>query len=410
MLEKAGKNTRRYRVWAFGLVPLLLFSALWALVHRVGGAGAWVADTLRTALGDRAVADLEDGVYGAVDRVNQWRYAGERPTPRWQVAPAAVEPEEGLAERTGVPAPVQPPPFHPEDVGPLFRDMSADGDGVWVPVEPSNQRSITPLGFKTLVHPDRTRSWSELAVVALDLDRISLHAVAGSAEPLSEAPGAEAYVRTARVAPEHEEALLLAFNGGFKTRHGHHGMGVGGTTLVSAKDDLCTIAGYEEGRVRVASWQALAGTDPIWWRQTARCLVENGKRHPRLVQELTTSWGAAVGGETVIRRSALGISEDGKTLFVGVANSVTAPALADGMRHVGAHHVAQLDVNHAFPRILVYQTDAGTGELRPKPIIEGLVYSHGHYLRERSSRDFFYVTERADRVVRRFPEASGHAG
>jgi hypothetical protein len=206
--------------------------------------------------------------------------------------------------------------------------------------------------------------------------------------------------------PERDRGeLLAAFNGGFKTRHGHHGMRVEGTTLVPAREGLCTIAAGADGSLSVGPWNSAAVDGALWWRQTARCLVEDGVRHPDLIQELTRSWGAAVGGETVIRRSAIGLNADRSVLFVGVSNSTTAVALAEGMRHAGAHDVAQLDVNQAFPRFLTY--DRGQdGELHAVPVARGLVYTDGHYLRAASSRDFFYLTLKTERVV----QASGRSG
>jgi hypothetical protein len=133
-------------------------------------------------------------------------------------------------------------------------------------------------------------------------------------------------------------------------------------------------------------------------RQTARCLVEDGVRHPGLVQELTASWGAAVGGDTVIRRSAIGLSADRRTLFVGVSNRTTATALADGMRHAGATTAAQLDVNEAFPRFLTYKKNE-KGALVAESVAPGFHYRAGHYLDADSSRDFFYVTKKSAALV-----------
>ena len=98
-------------------------------------------------------------------------------------------------------------------------------------------------------------------------------------------------------------------------------------------------------------------------------------------------------GDTVIRRSAVGLSADGTTLFVGISNSTTAPALARGMVHVGARSVAQLDVNYSYPRFLVYR-EAATAEsgLIAEGAVQGLLYGDDEYLDRASSRDFFYVT------------------
>ena len=47
-------------------------------------------------------------------------------------------------------------------------------------------------------------------------------------------------------------------------------------------------------------------------------------------------WGATVSGETVIRRSAIGVDKTGQGLFYGLGEAVTAQALARAMRAAGA--------------------------------------------------------------------------
>jgi hypothetical protein len=100
----------------------------------------------------------------------------------------------------------------------------------------------------------------------------------------------------------------------------------------------------------------------------------------------------------VIRRSALGLAADGRTLFVGVSNRTTATALADGMRHAGATTAAQLDVNEAFPRFLTYKKNE-QGALVAESIAPGFRYRTGHYLDAESSRDFFYLTKKTGALV-----------
>ena len=95
----------------------------------------------------------------------------------------------------------------------------------------------------------------------------------------------------------------------------------------------------------------------------------------------------------MIRRSAVGLGPDGKTLFVGISNSTTARALALGMKQVGATNVAQLDVNFSFPRFLVYE-EGDQGKLTALGAVKGLLYQPDEYLGHSSTRDFFYVTTR----------------
>ena len=378
---------------------LLALSALFATATTAVAlltepdAAALAADAARAVAGDRAVANLEDVVYGARDWLDRARHDGESPQAHW------------AAPRTA-PAPAQPA-WNPRDVGPMFDDFAAEGDGVWVPVR--TEGDTTPIMTKTLLHPDRTRAFAELFVVAIDLSAVTLHYVAGAEEPESAARGAEHYVRESKVPARHRDVLLAAFNGGFKTRHGRHGVAIDGTTLVPFRAGLCTLVGQSDGSIQLAAFEKVAPrgesrpgsppegrrpqTSPVFVRQTARCLVEDGERHPALVRELTASWGAAVGGDTVIRRSAVGMSADRRTLFVGVSNRTTATALADGMRHAGASTAAQLDVNEAFPRFLTYHK-GGEGDLVAESVAPGFVHRKGHYVSAPSSRDFFYVTRK----------------
>jgi hypothetical protein len=155
---------------------------------------------------------------------------------------------------------------------------------------------------------------------------------------------------------------------------------------------------FESGKLSIATFSELENVDrALWFRQTPRCMVEDAVRHPRLAN--ATSWGATLDGKTVIRRSAIGLDQSQRVLYVGISNSTTAEALARGMQHAGANTVAQLDVNYSFPRFLFYEQ--GEAGLSTVPLAEGFVYSKGQYVTGSSARDFFYVTrsDEAESVV-----------
>jgi hypothetical protein len=270
----------------------------------------------------------------------------------------------------------------------------APGDGRWVAVPVESDGGV-PVLFKTLIHPDATRAWAELFVVAIDLSRVRLFAVAGAVDPEAEVPSAKSYVRPAIISTEHQRILVAAFNGGWKAEHGHFGMKVDGVTLLAPRDGSCTVAAYDDDTIRIAPWKELSATERSmrFFRQTPPCLYAHGVRHAGLAAEQTTNWGAAVGGNAVIRRSALGLDDHGETLFVGVSNATTAPALADGMHHAGAYDVAELDVNWSFPKFLIFRTSA-SGALEAEGLFPGFVFDKDEYVRKRASKDFFYLVRR----------------
>ena len=205
-------------------------------------------------------------------------------------------------------------------------------------------------------------------------------------------PAARSYERHGLIPLGERAQLLAAFNGGFKAEHGRYGMHVDGVTLIAARDTACTIAARKNGALIVATWKSLRDQAPdlVWWRQTPPCLVEDGKMHPALRDESERRWGAMPDGETVIRRSALGLADGGSVMFMAVSNFTTATALASALSHAGARNVAELDVNWSFPHFVLFRPDEND-QLRASGLFEGFLFDKDRYLSKASARDFFYL-------------------
>ncbi|HEY5960490.1 MAG TPA: hypothetical protein VIV60_28245, partial [Polyangiaceae bacterium] len=203
------------------------------------------------------------------------------------------------------------------------------------------------------------------------------------------------FARPGKVPAAQHDRLLAAFNGGFMAEHGHYGMLVDGVTLIKPRDQSCTVVGYADGSVEIATWKALAHASErmLWARQTPACMYENNVMHLGLRFPETRLWGATLDGDTVIRRSAIGLDESRRILFVGIGNNMTARALGEGMHHAGAVDVAQLDVNWSYPKFLIY--GAGKEGLpEAHALMDGFEYTPGDYVTKSSLRDFFYLTRR----------------
>lgn len=373
-----------------------LVLALWVAIHRYDWMGPLVANSLRSLVGPERVARLEDWVYGVEDIANRALRRNEPPKTYWSV-PAT--PNAPLTAPPAVSSPADGPrlpAFRPKDPGPALKKWSAKGDGIWVPIVDPRRPGEEPFLFKTLLHPDVGRSWAELFVVALDLRRVDVHVVAGSQEPKSEDPKNQAYVRTARIPDDQHDELLAAFNGGFMTEHGGYGMKVDGHVLVTPKPNACTLALYEDGSMRVASWKYLAESEPKmrWYRQAPECMYENGKIHPGLTAGSGLKWGATLDGDTVIRRSAVGLNASGSILYVAISNHTTARVFADGLRHAGATDIAQLDVNWSYPKFVLFEPRQPGAERKAVALASGFEFSEDEYIRRKSRRDFFYVVRK----------------
>jgi hypothetical protein len=412
------RRRRRFRFFkrAIGTLVVLGVTGLaltWWAVHTFDWAGPLVADTLRAVIGVDNVTKLEDWVYSIEDRYNQWTHRNEAPQAYWEV------PEESVGTPAGsnsAPKPDQAlPPFQPADVGPVHSSWSAPGDGKWVPIIDARYPDDPPHMFKTLLHSDRNRSWAEVFVVAVDLRRTRLHMVPGYQEPKSSTPEAEKRLkerteaRAAVIPSKDHDQLLAAFNGGFKTEHGHYGMMLDGLTIMPPRAKACVVAMYPGETLKIRDWEVLKNTvdEMVWYRQTPNCMYENGKMHPLLNDAHATRWGATLDKETVIRRSAIGLNEAGDVLYVSITNSTTAQAIALGMHHAGAAHVAQLDVNWSYPKFLLYEPEYEDGPRKAVALAKGFEFDKDEFIRKRSMRDFFYLTRKSAPEARAWAAAHG---
>ena len=378
---------RRSSRW---LLSLTVFAATslccaWLAMRHVPWFGPLVADELRALVGSEHVTELEETVAGVEDRVQQAVSDGKARSLA-EATPSELSNSWVAADTQQISQAPAPPA-----VGPLFAVTASPDDGNWqaVPARVGESGAI----YRTMIHPDSERAYAELFVFALDLSKLSVHAVAGSIEPKSAEPASD--VARPGVIPESERGeLVAAFNGGFKAEHGQFGMMVDGTELLAPKPQSCTFAAARDGSLRIAPWSELAESGGLsWWRQTPGCMLQAGELHPGLRTADSRNWGATLDGKTVIRRSAVGLSADGRTLFVGISNATTARALALGMQHAGSRDVAQLDVNFSFPRFLLYR-EGGRNALNAVGAVRGLLYQPDEYLGHASTRDFFYVTAR----------------
>ncbi|WP_437291747.1 phosphodiester glycosidase family protein [Sorangium sp. So ce406] len=362
--------------------------ALWYGIHEVRGFGPALADGARAVVGPAPVAWAEDVAYGIADRLNRAIYRHAAPKTFWEPAPAAAAEAERRGERRAV-EPASPPSSYE----PPFPQVAATGDGVWTPIADPARPDDAPVLWKSVVHPDVRRVFAAVAVVAIDLERVDLQLVAGTKEPFS--PDIPIERRPGLVPEDHAGDLIAAFNGGFKAMHGHYGMMLDGDTFLPPRDRACTIALYRNGAVRIRTWPELRGDEARMaaYRQTPPCLVEQGEPHQALYDS-NRDWGATVSGETVIRRSAIGVDATGKRLFYGLGEAVTARTLAHGMKAAGAHDVAELDVNHAYPRFLLYDRGADGAPRATSAIIPDVEYKPEEYVAEPSPRDFFYLRRR----------------
>lgn len=403
------EDPKKKKKWGWGkrigcgvviAIPVLA-GVLWFAIHTFPGVGPWLANAGRAIFGNAFIAKLEDWAYGLQDDYNLATRGDEAPTAAWTVPETPPKPPPTPEEAAKFKYPV----FANKDVGPMLEKFAAPGDGVWVDMpDPRFPDEPAPMQ-KTMVHPDKKRGWAQVAVVAMDLRQIDLHLVPGTIEPVTHLKEAKDKKRPGVVAPDDLDMVLAAFNGGFMTTHGNYGVKADGVVWVEAHDKACTIAQFPNDELLIRSWEELEprAADTLWFRQTPMCMVELGELHKGLAVEENTYWGATLDKDTIIRRSGMGISADGKTLYVGIGEAMSAKSIATALQFAGAHNVAQLDVNFTYPKFVsIAPKSEGSSELVLTPLVNTFKFEPDDYVKRPHPRDFFYVTRRtADEMKKR---------
>ena len=412
-----------------GLLVLVLIAALglglagsgiYAMTNIWPGLGAHAIEVLRQIIGTEAAAELETLVFELQDQLKQLQYqvSGNQPQAPWEVSSAgptahAVPATAGHAPNPlSLPTPTplpgetfgahvvtpgqvtmpaqattpEPPSWQP---APVLPNGSLQGEGQWSAYL-SDEANGRVVAYRTFLQPDAARPYALVSIVAFDLEVTRLHFVLGLEEPSS--PVA---VRRSGSIPEADKqagVLLAAFNGGFKTEHGHFGVGVRGVTVLPPRQGLATLAIHSNGQLQLGAWgtEITDSPDIVAWRQNCPLLVHNGEINPHTADNAPQDWGYTVKGGTATWRSALGLSADGRTLYYAVGPSLTLPVLAQSMATVGAANAMQLDINPYWTHFDAFTADGG--QLQPDPLLAAMKGQADNRFLKPFSRDFFYVT------------------
>jgi hypothetical protein len=377
--------TRKLLFLDAGLIVLLLVLTVGYLAASPDQIPA-VVDLVRGVVGPEPVALAEDVFYSVTDTGRQLTSDGQTTPGYW----------DSTAPSTGAPAPADPPRpqpvpaagFQPRAVTPLYQDLAAPGEGLWTAIPNTLDPAAAPLMYKTFLHPDPTRPFARVAIVAMDAAHLRLHAVAGTIEPVSPAHVA----RPGLIDKANLASVVAAFNGGFKAVHSHYGMMVDGQVILPPQPNADTIAIYRDGSLRIAPWEVVSNTLSLMqsFRQTPVYLAYQGQVNPEVQNEPRITWGASVSGQTAIWRSAFGLSSDRRTLYYAAGESLTARRLTDALIAAGASDAAELDVNQFFEQFVTFTPS--NGALSEQILLDGMYVKPQLYVTLPSSRDFFYLT------------------
>jgi hypothetical protein len=260
------------------------------------------------------------------------------------------------------------------------------GEGAWRVL--GTVRGV-PAVYGTYVRPDATHTSYVAAAVSMDqrLVRFQLH-------PGLEDPGAANWGIPPTIPTRSRRGLLATFNGGFKIDASGGGFYLNGVTRGTLTDRAASLVFYRGGQVGVGVWgrDLHMTAQVVGVRQNLRPIVDHGVVPAAVDSNIESGWGATLGGGYYVWRSGVGITRDGRVVYVyGPALSVRT--LADLLQRAGCVEAMQLDINPAWMSFMYYRPGHHPADPTPVNLLPGQQQPPGRYYQP-SSRDFAAVYAR----------------
>ena len=259
------------------------------------------------------------------------------------------------------------------------------GEGQWRVAEQVNGE---PAILTTFLR-DATYTSEVNGVASIDQRLVTF-----SLRPGSEDPGPAKWGVSNYIPAGQRKGLLATFNGGFKLDSAGGGFYLNGLYHGSLVKGAATIVYYKNGTIKVGEWgrDFTMNSSIVGVRQNLKLLVDQGKISPNLNQDIESNFGATLGGGYYVWRSGLGITKDGRIVYV-YGPALDVQDLAELLQRAGAVEGMQMDINPAWMKFDYYQAKSTPSDPVPVPLLPTQQPSPYSYYTP-STRDFTAVYAR----------------
>ncbi len=378
------------------LIPTASGMRASASMHLPKRFSHWTVDTLRAVpwIGSAPIASFEDGALALRDAYRRFTFkasgglastvAADPPAPVLDTSQASVEEAHW------------PPPHVP-----TIWKVPEKGEGDWAPPDVPWLRRVpgaaadAPLPiYVTFVRPDDERPYAKVLLVAMDMRQLDLDMEAGveDPEPLTGPHGSGRIPRD----PAVYRRVAAAFNGAFKTEHGHYGMMVHKRVLLPPVPGSATVVVLDDGRVGFGTWgtdRRIGGIDGVGddaivsFRQNLDPLIDRGLVNPTG----RNLWGFTLPGKGAqTERSGFCVMASGHLLYAW-GDDVSATTLAKAMKMGGCDYAMHLDMNPYHTGFLFAAIDDLTGRKYKSQLLTSAMSIPADRYIQYAPKDFFYV-------------------
>ena len=212
--------------------------------------------------------------------------------------------------------------------------------------------------------------------------------------PGTEDPGPGAWKTQPFITPRTRRGLEATFNSGFKISSSGGGFYLNGVTRGTMTRGAASAVYYRDGHIAIGVWgkDLHMSRDVTGVRQNLRPIVENGKVPGSVDNNVTTQWGATLGGGYYVWRSGIGITSDKRIVFV-YGPALNVRELAALLQRAGAVTAMELDINPDWMSYMSYSPGHHPNNPTPRVLLPDQLQPPDRYFSP-SGRDFTAVYAR----------------
>ncbi len=357
----------------------------------------WTVDTLRAVpwIGPAPIAWVEDQALALRDVYRRFTFSSKGSATD---VVSNVEPPPALLDTSE--ASVDEAHWPPQTVATIWKSAEP-GEGEWVVPDVAWLRrdfsapvdAPSPF-YQTFVRPDEDRPYAKVLLVAMDMRQLDLEMEAGveDPEPLTGPPGPGRIPRD----PFIYRRVAAAFNGAFKTEHGHYGMMVHKRVLLPPVPASATVVVLHDGAVGFGTWgteRKVGGIlgvnddDIVSFRQNLDPLLDHGEVNPTR----RTVWGFTLPGKGAqTERSGLCVTTSGHMVYAW-GDDTSATTLARAMKMASCDYAMHLDMNPYHTGFLFTALeDLAAKKYKSQLLTPAMSIPIDRYI-QYAPKDFFYV-------------------
>jgi hypothetical protein len=160
------------------------------------------------------------------------------------------------------------------------------------------------------------------------------------------------------IPPGTRRGLMATFNSGFRINSSGGGFYLNGSSSGTLTPGIASMVYYRDGHIDIGVWDRTVRMtrQVVGVRQNLHLIVINGRVPSTVDYNVQTTWGATLGGGYNVWRSGIGVTSDGRVIFV-YGPALDVRELAALLRRAGAVTAMELDINPAWMSYEYYLHD-----------------------------------------------------